>query len=36
MQKRAMGRDFSWDKSASEYIELYSKAVLKRKGDTDL
>jgi starch synthase len=33
MQKRAMETDFSWDKSAQDYIELYSKALLKRKGE---
>jgi len=34
MQKRAMGTDFSWDKSAQAYIDLYRKAVLKQKGET--
>jgi starch synthase len=33
MQKRAMERDFSWDKSAQEYIELYNKATLRHKGE---
>jgi starch synthase len=32
MQKRAMETDFSWDKSAQEYINLYHKAIRKRKG----
>jgi starch synthase len=32
MQKRAMQTDFSWDKSAREYIDLYSRIQNKRKG----
>ncbi len=36
MQKRGMSRDFSWEKSAGEYIELYnlarSKAQARRSG----
>lgn len=31
MQKRGMETDFSWDKSAQEYTELYRKAVVKRE-----
>lgn len=27
MQKRAMGVDFSWDNSATRYIQLYNKAI---------
>jgi starch synthase len=34
MQKRAMQTDFSWDRSAQEYIKLYQKAVLKSKGES--
>lgn len=30
MQKRAMERDFSWDKSAHQYIEMYNKAIAKK------
>jgi len=26
-----MAKDYSWDNSAKEYIELYKKAVEKRK-----
>ena len=29
MQKRAMSTDFSWDKSAREYINLYQRAINK-------
>jgi glycogen synthase len=25
--KRAMARDFSWDRSAGEYVELYRRAL---------
>jgi starch synthase len=32
MQQRGMSIDFSWDKSARQYIELYEKALAKRKG----
>jgi starch synthase len=31
MQKRGMETDFSWDKSAQEYTQLYRKAVVKRE-----
>lgn len=31
MQKRAMETDFSWDKSAREYIELYERAVSRHR-----
>lgn len=34
MQKRAMETDFSWDKSAQEYIQIYQKAILKRRGES--
>jgi len=30
MQKRAMERDFSWDVSARQYIEMYNKAIAKK------
>jgi starch synthase len=32
MQKRAMETDFSWDKSARQYVDLYQRAIIKRKG----
>jgi starch synthase len=32
MQQNAMKKDFSWHTSAKSYIELYQKAVNKRKG----
>lgn len=32
MQHRGMTEDFSWDKSASKYTELYRKALNKKKG----
>lgn len=32
MQRRAMQVDFSWTSSAAQYIELYQKAINKRKG----
>ncbi len=32
MQKRAMERDFSWDKSAREYIATYERALAKHDG----
>jgi starch synthase len=31
IQKNGMKMDFSWEKSAKEYIELYKKAIEKRK-----
>ena len=31
MQQTAMGQDFSWEKSAAVYVELYQKAL--RRGD---
>jgi starch synthase len=34
MQKRAMEIDFSWDKSARQYMEIYEKALARRKGET--
>jgi starch synthase len=33
MQRRAMEKDFSWERSARDYVDLYEKAVLKRKGE---
>ncbi len=33
MQRRGMEIDFSWDKSAREYINLYQKAILKHKKE---
>jgi starch synthase len=32
MQKRGMETDFSWDKSAKEYIELYQQIISRRRG----
>ena len=33
IQKRAMAQDFSWDRSARQYIEIYEKALAaKNKG----
>lgn len=32
MQQRAMQRDFSWDSSAAAYIDVYRKAIIKRRG----
>jgi starch synthase len=34
MQRRAMQMDFSWTSSAAQYIELYQKAIDKRKEAT--
>lgn len=31
MQRRAMGIDFSWDKSAGEYIRIYERALSKHR-----
>jgi glycogen synthase len=30
--KNGMSRDYSWHKSAEKYIELYKKAIEKRRG----
>ncbi len=30
--KRCMGEDFSWEKSAKEYVELYKKAIAKHES----
>ncbi len=35
MQRRAMLKDFSWDNSARQYIDLYHQAVAKRRGSHD-
>jgi starch synthase len=32
MQKRAMERDFSWDSSARQYVDLYDRAITKRRS----
>ena len=32
MQRRGMSSDFSWGKSAGEYIELYQRAIIKARG----
>jgi starch synthase len=32
IQKRAMAQDFSWDRSAREYIEVYEQALASKKG----
>ena len=35
IQKRAMRADFSWNKSAREYVALFQKAIeFKRKNTT--
>lgn len=34
MQRRAMLQDFSWDKSARQYRDLYRRIVEQRKGQT--
>jgi starch synthase len=31
IQRNGMAKDYSWDKSAKEYIELYKKAIEKRR-----
>ncbi len=36
MQKRAMSTDFSWDSSARQYIDMYEKAIAKRRGEIRL
>ena len=33
MQERALRTDFSWDKSATEYIDLYAEAVRRHQPD---
>ena len=33
MRRRAMREDHSWDRSASEYVELYLAAYARRRGD---
>lgn len=32
IQRRAMSQDFSWDKSAGRYVEVYDKALKARRG----
>lgn len=32
MQRRAMETDFSWTKSARQYVDMYQRALQKRKG----
>ncbi|MBL8162562.1 MAG: glycogen synthase [Anaerolineae bacterium] len=32
MQRRAMQMDFSWDTSAQQYMDVYHKAILRRRG----
>ena len=32
LMQRAMGQDFSWEKSASQYELLYQKALEKKEG----
>jgi starch synthase len=32
MQRNAMQKDFSWDNSARQYIDLYQKTIQSRKG----
>ena len=33
LQKNAMKQDFSWDRSAGTYLELYQRALLRRRGE---
>jgi len=32
IMKNGMARDYSWRKSAEKYVELYNKAISKRRG----
>jgi glycogen synthase len=32
MQRRAMLVDFSWEKSARQYLDLYTQALAKKRG----
>jgi starch synthase len=32
IQKRAMAQDFSWDRSARQYVEVYEKVLAAKKG----
>lgn len=32
IQTNGMNRDYSWEKSAKKYIELYNKAIFKKRG----
>jgi starch synthase len=32
IQKRAMAQDFSWDRSAKQYIEVYEEVLVSKKG----
>jgi starch synthase len=32
LMRRAMQADFSWTRSAQEYVELYARALAKRRG----
>jgi starch synthase len=34
MQKRAMQIDFSWDRSAQQYLDVYQKAIEQQRGST--
>ncbi|MBN1241681.1 MAG: glycogen synthase GlgA [Spirochaetales bacterium] len=33
MRRRAMGRVFSWDRAATEYLELYKRAIARARGE---
>jgi starch synthase len=36
LMRRGMEKDFSWTKSAQEYVTLYARATAMRRGTTAL